>query len=465
MSTNAGDTARGSLPDATDIAALRAVLGGRVITPNDPDYDESRAVWNGAIDKYPAVIVRCAGVADVMAALDFARRRELPVAVRGGAHNVAGNASCDGGIVIDLGPMNSVRVDVEARRVRAGAGATIGDLDRETQAFGLAVPLGVVSGTGIAGLTLCGGHSWLTRKHGFACDNLVSADLVTADGRCLIASEEVNEDLFWALRGGGGRLGVVTSFEFRLHELGPEVAMAQVFYPSKDAAEVLRFYRDFMAEAPEEVGCSAMFLTVPPVDDFPEAHHGKTAVALIACHSGPVDKGLKQLEPLRSHGSPILEVVQPIAYTVLQQSFNEVTPDGARYYWKSQYLAGLSDSAIATLAGRIDPLPGEFTGIAIEGMGGAIGRIDPAATAFPHRNVSFNLGIWAGWSVPADDEKIIAWTRDLHETMAPYSTGGMYANYLDHDDQDKMKAVFGDNHERLQRIKAKYDPDGLFRVD
>ncbi|WP_222708383.1 FAD-binding oxidoreductase [Alkalisalibacterium limincola] len=401
---------------------------------------------------------------DVVAAVNFAREEGLRPTMRGGAHGVAGHAVCDNGLMIDLSLMNSVTVDPAARVARVGPGAVLGDMDAATQKHGLATTGGVDSRTGVAGLTLGGGMGWLARSFGLALDNLIALEVVTADGQHRSASNDENPDLFWALRGGGGRFGVVTAFEFQLHKVGPEVAMAQVFHPGSDAAGALRFFRDYMAKAPDQVGAGAMVMTVPPVEPFPEDHHGKTAVALVGCYSGAMEEGMQVLQGIREYGNPILDVLTPIPYADLQQSFDQATPEGARYYWKSQYLSELSDEAIDTLVTHMESLPGPFTTIAFECMGGAISRVDPAETAFPHRKAPFNFGVWAGWAEPEYDDIAIGWTRKLHEAMTPYSTGGVYANYLDHDDSDKMKAAFGENHDRLQAIKKKYDPYGLFRI-
>lgn len=444
---------------------LAGALQGELLTPESPAYDETRALWNGMIDRRPALIVRCRSADDVVAAVNFARDNRLQPAARGGGHGVAGHAVPENGLMIDLSLMNGVEVDSDARIARVGSGATLGDMDGKTQEYGLATTGGVDSRTGVAGLTLGGGIGWLVRSFGLSLDNVVAFEVVTADGKLRRANESDHPDLYWGLRGGGGRLGVVTSFEFQLHPVGPDVAVAQIFHPYEGAADALRFYRDFMAQAPDQLGCSAMVMTVPPTDPFPESHHGKTAVAFVGCYSGAVEEGMRQLEGLKAHGQPILEAVQPMSYVTLQQSFNEAAPDGARYYWKSQFLKELSDAAIDTLVGHVEQVPGAFSAIGIEGLGGATGRVDSRATAFPHRDAPFNLGIWGGWSEPADDSHVTDWVRGLNDAMKPYSTGGSYANYLDADEQERMPAVFGDNHSRLQEIKKKYDPENLFRLN
>lgn len=448
--------------DLTTTDRFAATLRGRLIKPGDPDFEERRRVWNGMVDRHPALIVHCLGTADVVAAVDFARSHALAVSVRGGGHGVAGKAVCEGGLVIDLSAMNDVHVDPKTKVARVGPGARWGELDHETQAFGLATTGGTDSRTGVAGLTLGGGVGHLARSFGLAVDNLRAAEVVLADGRAVVASETEYADLFWALRGGGGNYGVVTSFEFQLQELGPEVMTAQVFLPMEDAAEGLHCYRDFMARAPDEVACYALFANVPPVEPFPIEKHGTTTLAMVACHSGPLDRAEQALAPLTAVGDPMLAVVAPMPYVTLQQSFDAGAPDGARFYWKSHYLAELSDEAIALLVDRVDPLPGPYSNVFIEPMGGVIARVDGAATAFPHRQASFNFGIGSGWEHPEHDDAAIRWTRALHETMTPYSTGGVYANYLDRDDDDRVGAAFGANLDRLQAVKAVYDPQNVF---
>lgn len=438
-------------------------LHGRLLRSGDVGYDEARAVWNGMIDRRPALIVQCEGAADVMAAVNFARAQELPLTVKAGGHNVAGRAICDGGVVVDVSAMNSVRVDPDAQTAQVGPGATWGDFDREAQAFGLATTGGVDSRTGVAGLTLGGGMGYLARRFGLSVDNLLAVDVVTADGELRRASAGRNEDLFWALRGGGGNVGVVTRFEFQLHEVGPEVLVAQVFHPFVDARETLHFYRDFTMDAPQELSCLAMALHVPPVPPFPEAYHGQIALALVACYSGSLAEGEVVLAPLEEFGDPLLKAVQPMHYTALQQSFDAGTPDGERYYYKSQYLADLSDEAIETIIGHVEPLPGPLTIIGIEPMGGAIATVDATVTAFPHRGALYNFSVWSGWSDPAEDEAMIAWTRDFHRAVAPHGTGGSYANYLDRDDD--RRTAYGRNYQRLAEIKRAWDPENVFRPD
>ena len=451
--------------DESSIEQFSERIRGAVLRPDDEGYDEARSVWNGMVDRYPAAVVRCAGAADVMAAVDFARERDLPLAVKGGGHNVAGKAVCDDGLVVDLSPMDGVRVDPGARTARVGAGATWADVDHETQAFGLATTGGLDSRTGVAGLTLGGGIGYLARPYGLSCDNLLAADVVTARGELVTASEEENPELFWGLRGGGGNFGVVTAFEFELHEVGPEVGTAQVFYPAEQATEVLRSYREFVTDAPDEVACYAMVLHVPPEPPFPEARRGETTVGLVACHAGDVEAGVAALEPLETFGDPIVSAVQPMPYTALQRNFDDGAPAGERYYYKAHYLEALPDGAIETVVQETDPLKGPFTIVGLEPMGGAVNRVDPTATAFPHRDAAYSFGVWTGWSDPDRDDEMIEWTRTVHERMAPYSTGGVYANYLDRDEDERVTAAYRENYERLAELKTEWDPENRFRLN
>lgn len=449
-------------PGESAIDRFATALGGRLVRPGDHDYDEVRAVWNGMFDLRPAMIACCESAADVVRAVDFARENDLPTVVRAGGHSVSGKSTCEGGLVIDLSPLNGVEVDPNRKIARVEGGALGRDFDQATQAHGLAATMGTDSTTGVAGLTLGGGIGFLSRSCGVASDNLVAADLVLADGSIVHASESENNDLLWALRGGGGNFGIVTSFEFRLYEVGPEVLVAQIFHPLDDAGEVLRAYRDFMLEAPDELGCYALVVNVPPVEPFPEAYHGKPAVALVACYAGSVEDGQSALAPLGKIGNPIVNAVVPMPYAALQQAFDAGNPAGKRYYWKSQYLKELSDGAIDVLTRRAGGLPGPFSAIFLEPMGGAVNRVDPKATAYPHRDAAYNLGISAGWEGAENDEAAIAWARQLHRELETYSTGGVYVNYLDRDDGARLESAYGENWLRLRQVKAKYDPDNFF---
>jgi FAD/FMN-containing dehydrogenase len=452
----------GAMLESSATQRLAGRLRGRVVEPGDADYDDARSVWNGMFDRRPALVARCAGTADVIAAIDFARSQKLELSVKGGGHGVAGRAVCDAGVVVDLSGMNDVRVDVRAGTATVGAGATWGAVDHETQAFGLAVTGGVDSRTGVAGLTLGGGIGYLARSFGLTIDSLLSAQVVLADGRTVTASADAHPDLFWALRGGGGQLGVVTSFEFRLHPVGPEVMTAQVFHPLESAADALAFYRDFVAGAPDAVACYALFVNVPPVEPFPVERHGTTALALVGCHSGSLEEGRAALGRIGAHGDPLFSAVSPMPYATLQRSFDAAAPDGARFYWKAHVLDSISDDVITELVDRVDPLPGPYSTVFFESLGGAISRVDPTATAFPHRGARFGFGISSGWADPADDDRAVAWTRSLFEAITPHSTGGVYVNYLDRDEGDRMDEAIGGNLVRLEEVRRVYDPDGVF---
>ncbi|HVS03770.1 MAG TPA: FAD-binding oxidoreductase [Thermoanaerobaculia bacterium] len=447
------------------IASLRGVLRGPVIAPGDPVYDEARSVWNARIDRRPGAIARCTGAADVMAAVRLARDHDILLAVRGGGHSYAGLGSCDDGLVLDLSPMDGVRVDPRAKTARVGAGARWGAVDHETQAFGLATTGGTVSTVGVAGYTLGGGSGHLSRRFGLALDNLRSVDVVTAAGELLRASEHENGDLFWGIRGGAGNFGVVTSFELVLHEVGPRVLAGQVIHRLDDAAGALRFYRDFMASAPDELQCYPFFLRLPPLDELPSGLHGRTGLSLVVVYSGDLDRGEEVLEPLRDFGEPLLDVVAPQPYAAFQQLFDPGMPKGLRWYSKSHYLRDLPDEAIEVVVGRVDSLPTPTSVVYLETQGGSMGRVDPAATAFPHRDAAYLFHVFPGWEDPARDEEIMAWARDFHDEMARWATGGVYVNMLSPDERDRIPAAYGANHERLGRLKREVDPTNLFRVN
>lgn len=453
--------ARGTV-DTRAVRRFADQLQGSLIQPGDREYDETRRVWNGMIDRRPVLITQCLGVPDITRSLAFAREHGLPVTVRGGGHNVGGRAVADGALMIDLRKMSGVKVDPETRVARVGPGATGADLDRETQRVGLATPGGTDSTTGVIGLTLGGGFGFLSRRYGLAADNLRAATVVLADGRTVQATEAEDADLLWALRGGGGRFGVVAEIELDLHPLGPELAVAQVFHPYRSAAAALRFFRDFMAEAPDDIGAFALAVNVPPVDPFPVEHHGKTAIALVVAHAGDAEAGLRALQPLGEFGEPILNAIAPMPYTALQQAFDPASPAGNRYFWKSQYLSGMQDEAIELFVDRCRTLPGPFSAAWFEPLGGAVGRPDPDSTAFPHRRAASNFAVQAGWTDPDDDARAIAWARSFHDAMAPFSTGGQYANYAGSDASDGLSSLFGVNADRLAGVMARCDPDRVF---
>ena len=436
---------------------------GQVLRPGDGGYDDARVLWNAMIDKRPALIVRCAGVSDVINSVNFARENNLLVAVRGGGHNVAGNAICDGGIMIDLSLMKSVRVDPGQRIARAEPGLTWGEFDRETQAFGLATTGGAISTTGIAGVTLGGGWGWLSRLHGLASDNLRSVDIVTAEGNFLTASATENADLFWGVRGGGGNFGVVTSFEYRLHPVGPMVLGGMVIHPFERAKEVLQFYREFSGKAPDELSSWAVLLTSPMGEPVP-------VVIIAVCYAGAVEEGERVLQPLREFGPPLAYQVGPMPYTELQKMGDALNPPGLHDYWKGSFLKELSDDAIDALIGGCTTFPAPLAfGLIEHVLGGAVSRAGQEETAFNHRDERYSFLSLAGWPDSAESEKCIRWVRESWEAMQPFSTGGVYVNYLGQEADegaDRVKAAYGaEKHQRLVALKNKYDPANLFSLN
>lgn len=447
------------------IQELRESIRGEVITPADARYDETRAVWNGMIDKRPALIVRCSGVADVLAAVQFARSQDLELAVRGGGHSLPGFSTSDGGMVVDLSPMKGIRVDPDAHLVVAQGGVTWRELDHETQAFGLALTGGLVSSTGIAGFALGGGIGWLMRKHGLTCDNLVAADLVTADGRLVRASERENPELYWGLRGGGGNFGIVTSFEFRLHRVGPTILAGPIFFPGDQATQILRGYREYTANLPDEMTTLVNLTTAPPVPFLPADVHGKKVVAVVGVYAGSPDEGRKLAAPLRQLGTPITDLLGPMPYTMMQSLLDGLFTPGARNYFKAGYLGGLSDEAIDTLVRFHGPSISPSSEIHIHHLGGAVARVPDDATAFGQRGAPYLLNIVARWTDPGTDDAQIAWARDLYAAVEPFSTGGTYVNFLSAGD-DRVAAAYGpDNYERLARLKETWDPTNVFRLN
>jgi FAD/FMN-containing dehydrogenase len=452
--------------DEAALADLARHFRGELIRPGDPQYAAARAIWNGAIDRHPGLVARCTGAADVRAAVRFARERDLLVAVRGGGHNVAGTAVCDGGLVIDLSPMKGLWVDPAGRTARAQPGLLWGEFDRETQAFGLAAPGGIISHTGIAGLTLGGGLGWLMRRHGLAADNVLSADVVTADGDFLRASAEEHADLFWGLRGGGGNFGVVTSFEYRLHPVGPIVLAGVMLHPAAKAREVLRFYRDFIGTAPDELTTIVVLRMAPPAPFLPPWVHGQPVVVIGACYAGSVEEGERVVAPLRRFGEPLVDLIRPTPYVSHQALFDPTAPHGLGYYWKSEYVPSLSDALIDTLAERAWGVPTPESYTIIFHLGGAVGRQDPEGSAFEDRRAAHAVNIDAVWSEPARASACIAWTRELWEAVRPYSTGRVYVNFLGEEGQDRVRAAYGEaKYERLRALKRKHDPTNFFRLN
>jgi FAD/FMN-containing dehydrogenase len=445
---------------------FRAGLRGPLCLPGDGGYDEARTIWNAMIDRRPAAVVRAAGASDVVQTVRLAAERRLLLSIRSGGHNIAGNAVCEGGLLLDLSRMGSVRVDPQARTARVEPGARLADLDRETQAFGLATPVGINSTTGIAGLTLGGGFGWLSRKHGLTIDNLISADVVTADGALVRAGAREHPDLFWAIRGGGGNFGVATSFEFRLHPVGPQVMAGLIVHPFSAARQVLHEYRELVAKAPDDLCCWVVMRKAPPLPFLPTAVHGTEVLVLALCHAGDLAAGAEAAAPFRAIGRPIADVVGPHPFTAWQAAFDPLLTPGERNYWKSHDFVDLGDGLIDVLLDAVKRLPSPQCEIFIGNLGGAINRVPAEATAYPHRDVNFVMNVHTRWSAPAEDAACIAWTRALYEAAAPFATGGVYVNFMPQDEGDRVRAgAYGVNYARLARIKAQYDPANLFRLN
>jgi FAD/FMN-containing dehydrogenase len=445
---------------------LRSGLRGDLCLPGDPGYDEARTLWNAMVDRRPAAIVRAAGAADVIRAVRFAAEQDVVLAVRGGGHNIAGNAVCDGGLMLDLSRMRSVRVDPKARTVRVEPGATLGDLDRETQAFGLATPTGINSTTGVAGLTLGGGFGWLSRKLGLTVDNLRAADVVTASGDLVHASPDDDADLFWAIRGGGGNFGVVTSFEFDLHPVGPTVLAGLVVHPFAQAKAVMREYRRLTARSPDEMSCWVVLRKAPPLPFLPAEVHGQEVVVLAMCHAGDLRKAEADAAPFRKIGQPIADAVGPQPFAAWQTAFDPLLAPGARNYWKSHDFRELADGAVDTLLDAVGHLPTPETEVFIGHLGGAVNRRPADATAYPHRDVEFVANLHVRWREKAQDERCITWARSVYDALAPFATGGVYVNFMPEDEKQRVRTgAYGPNYDRLARLKARYDPKNLFRMN
>ncbi|MEE8555684.1 MAG: FAD-binding oxidoreductase [bacterium] len=447
------------------LAAFQAGLRGELLRSGDDGYEEARKIWNGMIDKKPALIVRCSGVVDVIDAVNFAREQNLPLSVRGGGHNIAGTALCDGGIVIDFSAMKAVHVNPAAQTVRVQPGAALGDVDRETQCFGQAVPGGYISTTGISGLTLGGGFGWLSRKYGYTCDNLLSVDLVAADARFLTASADKHADLFWGLRGGGGNFGVVTSYEFRTHPVGPTVVAGLILYPMEKAREVIRFYREFTAQAPEELTCMLMLRTAPAAPFLPEAVHGAPVVGIIACHSGSVEEGERAVRPLKEFGSPLADLIAPKPFAIHQSTFDATQPPGWQYYWKSEYLAAIPDAVIDTLIASANKFTSPHSIVAMMHVGGAVSRVGEEDTAAGGRNAAYILVVNGGWLDPSEDKQHVRWGRETWQAMRIHASGGVYVNFIPADEGEKrvLEAYGPKKYQRLVALKNKYDPGNMFR--
>lgn len=458
------DTVRIQALDEGAVATFKAGLRGELIRPGDEAYDGARKVWNGMIDRRPALIARCVGVADVIAAVNFAREQRLPVAIRGGSHNVTGNAVCDGGVVIDLTNMKGIRVDPEKRTVRAEGGCTWGDLDHATHVFGLAAPGGIISTTGIAGLTLGGGIGHLTRKYGLSCDNLISVDMVLADGSFVTAGEKKNADLFWGIRGGGGNFGVVTSFKFKLHPVSTVVA-GPILYSLENSREALQLYRDVMEKAPEDFNAFFAFLIVPPGPPFPSNLHNKTVCGVMAVYTGPPAKANAAVAPLRKFGPPVLDFFGPMPYPVVQSMFDALVPEGLQNYWKADFVNELSDEVIEAHVKHGPGIPTFNSAMHIYPVSGAANKVPKGDTAFFYRDAKYVHVIAAMYPNPSDTEKNVAWVRGYWSALHPYSSGGAYVNFLMEEGEDRIKATYGENYDRLATLKSKYDPTNLFRLN
>jgi FAD/FMN-containing dehydrogenase len=452
--------AAASALDDSLVTKLRNELRGDLLRPGDPHYDSARAVWNGMIDRRPGLIARCAGVADVIRCVKLARDHELVLAVRGGGHNISGNAVCDGGLMIDLSGMRAVRVDPRAQTVRAEGGALWGDVDHETQLFGLATPGGFVSTTGVAGLTLGGGIAWLMGQYGLACDNLLSADVVTADGRLLTASPAEHEDLFWGLRGGGGNFGVVTSLEFELHHLGPTVLAGLLAWPVSRARDVHAAFQELIASAPDELIALAALLNLPELGP---------SVALGVCYSGKISDGENVLRPLRRLGPPAADQIAPMPYIQAQRLFDPMYPKGRRTYWKSNFLQSMDSAVVDTMTEYFRTAPSPLAHSFLEGFNGAVRRVPSESTAFAQRNADYNFTLITLWTDPAEDALHMRWGRDYWQAMQPFSTGGVYVNYLGataEEGEERIRAAYGaTKYARLAALKKKYDPTNLFRLN
>ncbi|MBT2325670.1 FAD-binding oxidoreductase [Variovorax paradoxus] len=449
----------------SDIDAFAAQIGGGVLGAGDAGYDEARKVWNGTVDRRPALIARCLADGDVQAAVRFAAKQQMLLSVHAGGHHIAGNAIAEGGLVIDLSGMRTVVVDAAKRRARVAAGALLGDFDREAQAHGLATPLGINSTTGVAGLTLGGGFGWLTRRLGLTVDNLLGVTIVTADGAVRTASSSSEPELFWALRGGGGNFGVATSFEFQLHPVGPEVHAGLVVYPFAQARQVLRAWRDFTAGAPDELSVWAVLRKAPPLPFLPESVHGTEVVVLPLVYCGDLEAGQRAAAPVLQFGDPVGSALGPTPYAGFQTAFDPLLGPGSRNYWKTNNFSTLSDAALDVLIDSASRLPGPECEIFMAQLGGAMARVKPEDTAFVGRDARYIMNVHGRWSDAGDDEKVRAWARQVFQDAAPHATGGGYVNFLTEDEAERVAGSYGTNYPRLQAAKKRFDPGNLFRMN
>lgn len=449
------------------IEGFASALVGKLIRPSDPDYDSSRAIWNGMIDRRPALIARCVVPDDVRAAVDLAVSNQLPVSVRGGGHGVSGNAVCDGGLVIDLSLMTAVEVDAHRRTVTAQAGALLSDLDRAAQAFDLAVPAGTVSETGIAGLTLGGGLGWLMRKHGLTCDNLIGVDMVTADGELLHVDDETNPELMWGLRGGGGNFGIVTSFEYRAHPIGPTILAGFVLHPIEQARDFFEFYGEYTTGIPDELTTIGVMRIMPPVPSVPEELRGVRVAGTGVCYVGDIDEGQRILQPLRDFGEPVVDSIAPTRFVDHQAVLDPGAPAGLSYYDKSENLPALTPDLVETLVAHGGRVSSPYAVVLLFQLGGQISRVGEDATAYTGRDAAYSLVMSAGWDEPEETAQQVEWVRSFWKAMQPYSPGGGYINFMAHDEGgDRVRAIYGEaKYRRLVNLKNRYDPQNLFRFN
>ncbi|MBD2527746.1 FAD-binding oxidoreductase [Nostoc sp. FACHB-133] len=444
---------------------LKTNVKGYVVLPDDPRYDEVREIWNAMIDRRPAVIVQCAEASDIAVAIAWARENGVEISIRGAGHNIAGNAVCDNGIMIDLSTMKNVRIDAPKKRAYVEPGATLSDFDSSAQVHGLATPVGINSTTGIAGLTIGGGFGWLTRKYGLTIDNLISAEVITADGNKIRTSENENPDLFWAIRGGGGNFGVVTEFEFQLHPVGPEILAGLIVFPFNQAKQVLTQYRNFVESAPKELNVWVVLRKAPPLPFLPESVHGKEVIILPVFYVGDIAEGEKLIEPLRSFGDAYGEHIGTQPYIEWQQAFDPLLIKGARNYWKSHNFTELRDGALDVLVEFAGKLPSQACEIFIGCIAGASNCVSADATAYRHRDAKFVLNVHGRWDEPAHDVMCIAWAREFFQASAPYASAGTYVNFMTEEEGDRIVAAYGANYERLVQIKKRYDPENIFHLN
>ncbi len=447
------------------IEILKRQLRGNLLTPVDAGYDDARTIWNAMIDRKPALIAECTGVADIMDAVNFARDNDLLAAVRGAGHNIAGKAIADDALMIDLSGLKSVRIDPDSRRAYVEPGATLGDFDHEAQAFGLATPTGINSTTGVAGLTLGGGFGWLSRKYGLTADNLIRADVITAAGKRVVASRNENEDLFWAIRGGGGNFGIVSLFEFQLHPVGPELLAGLVVYPIDQAEAALKEYISFTALAPDDLTVWAVLRHAPPLPFLPEEVHGKIVLVFAFLYAGGVEAGKPLIDPLGRFGTPYGEHIGAMPYKSWQQAFDPLLTPGVRNYWKSHNFKSLNDSAVDIVLEYVYKLPSPHCEIFIAQMGGQTSRLPSDATAYMERDAQFVMNVHARWETPEEDDSCISWARSFFHAAAPYASGGAYINFMTEEEAARVTAVYGPNLKRLSEIKKRYDPDNFFRIN